>query len=97
MANLLPVDTTPLSRLITSLHVTDAGHQRIRALVDQWREGRDTVAEIRSILVRAAEWTAGERPEDDRAAVRWERSFDNTCDDIDRVLTRLTRPAKEAA
>lgn len=91
MANLRPAETAPLSRLITKLHVTSAGTSRIRALVDGWREGRDTAPEIRRILVEAAKWSAGPCPEDHRESERWCRNFDSTCDEIDRVLIGLSK------
>lgn len=91
MANIRPADSTELSKLMTSLHVSNAGVARVRALVDQWREGRDTVNEIRRVLVDAATYAAGEPPECDRAAERWRRALDSRFNDIDRALTKMRR------
>lgn len=89
--NTRPFNEAPLSVLMRKLNVSHAGRTRIIALVDQWRDGKDTVADMRRVFVEAAEYAAGECPEDDRAAVRWRRAFDDTCDAIDRALTNMRR------
>lgn len=89
MANARYADQAPLSALFTRFHMSLAARDRVRELVEQWCLGRDTVAEIRSIYADAARFAAGEQPECDRAAVRWQRALDASFDDIDRALTRM--------
>lgn len=95
MANLRYADEAPLSALMRTLRVSLAGQQRIRTLVDGWRSGRDTTADIRRVFVEAAEYCVGEQPEDDRAAVRWRRLLDGYFDDIDHALALMKRGKEE--